>query len=101
MTKNKNLHSAGRPKPLTSSAGTIFCVTLRVLNHHAFCNVAVVVQNISPRPKLVATAALFKLLEFHLFRLEWARFHWPDQAKRFERLLTQQKYCREQSFGAL
>ena len=74
MTKNKNLHSAGRPKPLYPSAGTIFCVTLRVLNPHTFCNVAVVVQNISPRPKLVATAALFKLLEFHLFRLEWAFF---------------------------
>ncbi|MED7679251.1 hypothetical protein GN286_15110 [Rhodobacteraceae bacterium IMCC15231] len=26
-------------------------------------------------------------------------FHWPDQAKRFERLLTQQKNYREQSFA--
>ena len=33
-------------------------------------NVAVIVKNISSRRKLVATAALFKLLEFHLLRLE-------------------------------
>ena len=74
MTENENLHSAVRPKPLESSAGNIFCVTLRVLNYHAFCNVAIVVENLSSRPKPVATAALFKLLEFHLLRLEWIVF---------------------------
>ena len=35
MTKNKNLHSGARPKPLGSNADRIFCVTLRVLNYHA------------------------------------------------------------------
>jgi hypothetical protein len=39
-----------------------------------FCNVAVIVKNISSRRKMVATAALFKLLEFHLLRLEWIVF---------------------------
>ena len=74
MAKNKNLHSAGRPKPLDSNADRIFCVTLRVLKNHDFCNVAVIVKNISSLPKLVATAALFELVEFHLLRLEWIFF---------------------------
>jgi hypothetical protein len=74
MTENKNLHSAARPQLLDSNADRIFFVTSRVLNYHAFCNVAVIVKKISSRPKLVATAALFQLLEFHLLRLEWIVF---------------------------
>ena len=74
MTKNKNLHSAARPKLLRSNADRIFCVTLRVLNYHAVLFVTVIVKNISSSRKMVATAALFKLLEFHLLRLEWIVF---------------------------